>query len=92
MGIALHEAFFRLRAAEQCSVRFLSVGWCDAVRLRKDKRISEEFLTRLRVAATLVSYVEQRVVARNGGKEVKLQYRFTNDSNWPLGTRVDICA
>jgi len=28
----------------------------------------------------------------NGGKEVTLRYRFTMNLNWPLGTRVDICA
>jgi hypothetical protein len=28
----------------------------------------------------------------NGGKEVTLRYRFMNISNWPLGTRVDLCA
>jgi hypothetical protein len=28
----------------------------------------------------------------NGGKEVTLLNRFMNISNWPLGTRVDLCA
>jgi hypothetical protein len=50
------------------------------------------FLTRLRVAATLVSTSSSVSLLANGGKEVKLQYRFMIDSNWPLGTRVDICA
>jgi hypothetical protein len=50
------------------------------------------FLTQLRVAATLDCMSSSASFARNGGKEVKLQYRFTIDSNWPLGTRVDICA
>jgi hypothetical protein len=50
------------------------------------------FLTGLRVAATL-DYMSSSVsLLANGGKEVTLQYRFPNDSNWPLGTRVNICA
>jgi class 3 adenylate cyclase len=64
---------------------------CSLLR-RREKRISEIFLTRLRVAATLVCLSSSASRLANGGKEVTLHYRFTIDSNWPLGTRVDICA
>ena len=50
------------------------------------------FLTWLRVAATLVVTSSSTSLLANGGKEVTLRYHFTLDSNWPLGTRVDICA
>ena len=50
------------------------------------------FLTRLCVAATLDCMSSSASLLADGGKEVTLHYRFTIDSNWPLGTRVDICA
>jgi hypothetical protein len=61
-------------------------------RRRREKRISKIFLTRLRVAATLDCMSGSASLLANGGREVTLQYRFAIDSNWPLGTRVDICA
>jgi hypothetical protein len=61
-------------------------------RQRREKRISEMFLTRLRVASTLDCLSSSVSLLANGGKEVTLHYGFTIDSNWPLGTRVDICA
>jgi hypothetical protein len=61
-------------------------------RQRREKRISKIFLTRLRVAATLERTSSSVSLLANGGKEVTLHYGFTIDSNWPLGTRVDICA
>ena len=67
-------------------------GRGDARCRRREKRISKIFLTRLRVAATLDCLSSSASLLVNGGKEVTLHYRFTIDSNWPLGTRVDICA
>ena len=63
-----------------------------SLRRRREKRISKMFLTRLCVAATLDCTSSSASLLANGGKEVTLQYRFTIDSNWPLGTRVDIRA
>jgi len=61
--------------------------------LLEENWISEKFLTWSCVAATLDYKCEQHIAARdNGGKEVTLRYRFMNISNWPLGTRVDLCA
>jgi len=50
------------------------------------------FLTRLCVAATLVRLSSSTSLLATGGKEVTLRYRLTFEYNWPLGTRVDICA
>jgi hypothetical protein len=50
------------------------------------------FLTRLCVAATLDCLSSSASLLASGGKEVTLRYPFAMNFNWPLGTRVDICA
>jgi hypothetical protein len=59
---------------------------------RRRKMDFKMFLTRLRVAAKLDCSSSSMSLLANGGKEVTLRYRFAMNSNWPLGTRVDICA
>ena len=61
-------------------------------RLRTRSQSREMFLTRLHGAATLDCTSSSASLLASGGKEVMLRNRFMNNSNWPLGTRVDICA
>jgi hypothetical protein len=81
--------------AEDISLFFVELSACSSAheqRRRTAKWISEMFLTRLCVAAKLDCTSSSMSLLANGGKEVTLRYRFTFDSNWPLGTRVVICA